>query len=70
MSHPNRRGVVVGWNKESLWGSVELEDGTTVNFHSTCYQGNPTAWPRVGATVDVIYNNQGALLSVFQRIGR
>ena len=70
MSHPNRRGVVVAWNHDSLWGTAELEDGTTVNFHSTSYHGNPIDWPRVGATVDVVYNSQGNLLSVFQRIGR
>ncbi len=64
----NERGVIVAWNQESLWASAELESGQIVNFHATCYHGNPAAWPHVGVSVDVVYNGQGKLLSVFQRM--
>lgn len=62
-----KQGVIVAWNYESLWGSIELKDGSMVNFHSTYYHGVPTTWPRVGVLVDVIYNDRGNLLSVHQR---
>jgi hypothetical protein len=59
------QGVVVAFNRDSLWGTVETIGGAAINFHSTSYQGRD--WPFVGSKVEVVYNSRGGLLAVHEK---
>ena len=61
------QGVVVAFNRDSLWGTVETFDGSSINFHSTSYHGRD--WPFVGSRVEVVFNSGRRLLAVHEMMG-
>lgn len=61
--------VTISWRITSFdeWTLVgRVSNGTTtLLFHSTSFQSDTTfRWPRVGESVDVVFNQSGNLLSV------
>lgn len=67
-SEPKHRpihGTVVAFERQFCTGTV-VYDLTPLQFHSTSYHGINNGWPRVGARVELVFNDRGDLLSLHE----
>lgn len=57
------RGRVVAYDENTLWGEVAY-DLTVLKFHACGFHYRNARAPRVGDVVDIVFNQNHALLSV------